>query len=138
MTDLSSIINSVYSDSSKAGVASKTLSADMDTFLKCMEQREQEAQFFTDSSTSVSFDAEADPDGTEEMEVLEAISKYEARDDFLEIDNFGANNISILDSTENDFDGEQLVVTVQNLDTVMKMLAKGFKFNFFTNVAEQQ
>ena len=40
--------------------------------------------------------------------------------------------------TENDFDGEQLVVTVQNLDTVMKMLAKGFKFNFFTNVAEQQ
>ena len=34
MTDLSSIINSVYSDSSKAGVASKTLSADMDTFLK--------------------------------------------------------------------------------------------------------
>lgn len=40
--------------------------------------------------------------------------------------------------TENDFDGDQLVVTAQNLDTVMKMLAKGFKFNFFTNVAEQQ
>ena len=40
--------------------------------------------------------------------------------------------------TEKDFDGDQLVVTPQNLDTVMKMLAKGFKFNFFTSIAEQQ
>lgn len=40
--------------------------------------------------------------------------------------------------TENDFQGEQLIVTVQNLKVVMKMLAKGFKFNFFTNNAEQQ
>ena len=40
--------------------------------------------------------------------------------------------------TEKDFQGEQLIVTVQNLDVVMKMLAKGFKFNFFTNNAEQQ
>lgn len=40
--------------------------------------------------------------------------------------------------TENDFQGEQLIVTAQNLDVVMKMLAKGFKFNFFTNNAEQQ
>lgn len=39
--------------------------------------------------------------------------------------------------TEDDFEGDQLVVTAQNLDIVMKMLAKGFKFNFFTNVAEQ-
>ena len=38
--------------------------------------------------------------------------------------------------TENDFNGEKLVVSGQNLDRVMKMLAKGFKFNFFTNSAE--
>lgn len=38
----------------------------------------------------------------------------------------------------NDFQGEQLIVTTRNLNTVMKMLAKGFKFNFFTNNAEQQ
>lgn len=41
MTDLSSIINSVYSDNSKAGVASKTLSADMDTFLKLLTTQMQ-------------------------------------------------------------------------------------------------
>lgn len=40
--------------------------------------------------------------------------------------------------TEADFEGDQLVVTAQNLEKVMKMLAKGFKFNFFTNAAEQQ
>lgn len=40
--------------------------------------------------------------------------------------------------TENDFQGDLLVVTTGNLDKVMKMLAKGFKFNFFTNSAEQQ
>lgn len=40
--------------------------------------------------------------------------------------------------TENDFQGDLLVVTTSNLDKVMKMLAKGFKFNFFTNSAEQQ
>ena len=40
--------------------------------------------------------------------------------------------------TEDDFRGEQLIVTTRNLNTVMKMLAKGFKFNFFTNNAEQQ
>mgnify|MGYP004655125439 FL=1 len=39
---------------------------------------------------------------------------------------------------EDDFQGEQLIVTTSNLNTVMKMLAKGFKFNFFTNNAEQQ
>ena len=39
--------------------------------------------------------------------------------------------------TETDFDGDQLIVTSQNLDSVMKMLAKRFKFNFFTNVAEE-
>lgn len=39
---------------------------------------------------------------------------------------------------ENDFQGDLLVVTTRNLDIVMKMLAKGFKFNFFTNSAEQQ
>ena len=39
---------------------------------------------------------------------------------------------------EDDFQGEQLIVTTRNLNTVMKMLAKGFKFNFFTNNAEQQ
>lgn len=39
--------------------------------------------------------------------------------------------------SEADFENDKLVVTTQNLNTVMKMLAKGFKFNFFTNVAEQ-
>ena len=39
--------------------------------------------------------------------------------------------------TENDFEGDKLMVTSKNLDTVMKMLAKGFKFNFFTNSAEE-
>ena len=38
---------------------------------------------------------------------------------------------------EADFQWEQLIVTTRNLNTVMKMLAKGFKFNFFTNNAEQ-
>lgn len=38
--------------------------------------------------------------------------------------------------TENDFEGDKLMVTAKNLDVVMKMLAKGFKFNFFTNSAE--
>ena len=39
--------------------------------------------------------------------------------------------------TENDFDGDKLKVTSKNINIVMKMLAKGFKFNFFTNNAEQ-
>ena len=40
--------------------------------------------------------------------------------------------------SENDFDGDRLIVTTRNLATVMKMLSKGFKFNFFTNLAEQE
>lgn len=36
MTDLSSIISSINSDASKSGTASKTLSADMNTFLKLL------------------------------------------------------------------------------------------------------
>lgn len=39
---------------------------------------------------------------------------------------------------EADFTGDQIAVTVQNLDKVMKMLAKGFKYNFFTDRAEEQ
>ena len=39
--------------------------------------------------------------------------------------------------TENDFEGEKLLVTPQNLDKVMKMLAKGFKYNFFADRAEE-
>lgn len=39
--------------------------------------------------------------------------------------------------SEDDFEGDNLVVSPQNLETVMKMLAKGFKFNFFTNNAEK-
>lgn len=38
--------------------------------------------------------------------------------------------------SENDFIGDKLNVTSNNLDKVMKMLSKGFKFNFFTNEAE--
>lgn len=40
--------------------------------------------------------------------------------------------------TELDFEGDQISVTTQNLDKVMKMLAKGFKYNFFTDRAEEQ
>lgn len=36
-----------------------------------------------------------------------------------------------------DFKGDKLIVTRKNLDTVMKMLSKGFKYNFFTDAAEQ-
>lgn len=39
--------------------------------------------------------------------------------------------------TEKDFKGEKLLVTAQNLDKVMRMLAKGFKYNFFTDKAEE-
>lgn len=39
--------------------------------------------------------------------------------------------------TENDFEGEKLLVTAQNLERVMRMLAKGFKYNFFTDKAEE-
>ena len=39
--------------------------------------------------------------------------------------------------TENDFEGEKLLVTAQNLEKVMRMLAKGFKYNFFTDKAEE-
>lgn len=39
--------------------------------------------------------------------------------------------------SENDFEGEKLLVTPQNLEKVMKMLAKGFKYNFFTDKAEE-
>lgn len=39
--------------------------------------------------------------------------------------------------SENDFQGEKLMVTSQNLEKVMKMLAKGFKYNFFTDKAEE-
>lgn len=39
--------------------------------------------------------------------------------------------------SETDFDGEKLLVTSQNLEKVMKMLAKGFKYNFFADRAEE-
>lgn len=38
---------------------------------------------------------------------------------------------------EEDFKGDKLIITRKNLDTVMKMLSKGFKYNFFTDAAEQ-
>lgn len=38
---------------------------------------------------------------------------------------------------ETDFQGDKLIVTDKNLQTVMKMLSKGFNYNFFTDVAEQ-
>ncbi len=38
--------------------------------------------------------------------------------------------------SEDDFIEDRLNVTSNNLDKVMKMLSKGFKFNFFTNEAE--
>jgi len=39
--------------------------------------------------------------------------------------------------TEKDFKGEKLLVTSQNLEKVMRMLSKGFKYNFFTDRAEE-
>ncbi len=39
--------------------------------------------------------------------------------------------------TEADFEEEKLLVTSKNLEKVMKMLAKGFKYNFFTDRAEE-
>lgn len=39
---------------------------------------------------------------------------------------------------ETDFDGDTIKVTSKNIDKVMKMLAKGFKYNFFANRAEEQ
>lgn len=39
--------------------------------------------------------------------------------------------------TKKDFHGDCLIVTQKNLGIVMKMLAKGFKFNFFINSAEE-
>ncbi len=39
--------------------------------------------------------------------------------------------------TESDFDGEKIAVTTKNLDKVMKMLAKGFRYNFFMDRAEE-
>ncbi|MGN0841527.1 MAG: Kiwa anti-phage protein KwaB-like domain-containing protein [Candidatus Ornithospirochaeta sp.] len=38
--------------------------------------------------------------------------------------------------TNEDFDGDKLKVTSGNIDKFMKMLAKGFKYNFFEDVAE--
>lgn len=40
------------------------------------------------------------------------------------------------DFSEDDFKEEKLMVTAKNLAKVMKMLAKGFRYNFFTNTAE--
>lgn len=37
---------------------------------------------------------------------------------------------------EDDFNGDKLVVTKQNLSKIMRMLAKGFKYNFFNDKAE--
>lgn len=39
--------------------------------------------------------------------------------------------------TEGDFDGEKILLTSKNLGKVMKMLAKGFKYNFFADRAEE-
>lgn len=39
---------------------------------------------------------------------------------------------------EADFEGDTIKVTPKNIDKVMKMLAKGFKYNFFANRAEEQ
>lgn len=39
--------------------------------------------------------------------------------------------------TESDFEGEKILVTSKNLEKVMKMLAKGFKYNFFADRAEE-
>lgn len=39
--------------------------------------------------------------------------------------------------SESDFNGTKLLVTKQNLDKVMKALAKGFKYNFFADRAEE-
>lgn len=39
--------------------------------------------------------------------------------------------------TENDFEGEKILITPRNLEKVMKMLAKGFKYNFFADRAEE-
>lgn len=36
-----------------------------------------------------------------------------------------------------DFDGDRLIVTKTNLEKVMKMLSKGFKYNFFEDRAEE-
>ncbi len=36
-----------------------------------------------------------------------------------------------------DFDGNQIKLTNKNLDKVMKMIAKGFRYNFFANKAEE-
>ena len=38
--------------------------------------------------------------------------------------------------TNEDFDGDRLKVTSGNIDKFMKMLAQGFKYNFFEDVAE--
>ena len=38
---------------------------------------------------------------------------------------------------ESDFKGTKLLVTKKNLDKVMKALAKGFKYNFFADRAEE-
>lgn len=39
--------------------------------------------------------------------------------------------------SKDDFDGNLLVVTKSNLDKIMKMLSKGFKYNFFEDKAEE-
>lgn len=38
---------------------------------------------------------------------------------------------------ETDFEGDKIFLTDQNIDKVMKMIAKGFRYNFFTNRAEE-
>lgn len=39
--------------------------------------------------------------------------------------------------TESDFEGEKILITTKNLEKVMKMMAKGFKYNFFADRAEE-
>lgn len=41
------------------------------------------------------------------------------------------------DFEESDFNGDKIHVTTKNMDKVMKMLSKSFRFNFFTNRAEE-
>ncbi len=40
--------------------------------------------------------------------------------------------------TESDFEGDKLRVTPHNLQDVVKMISKGFKYNFFTDMAEER
>ena len=40
--------------------------------------------------------------------------------------------------TESDFEEDKLRVTPHNLQDVVKMISKGFKYNFFTDMAEER